>query len=117
MPGHLVIDEAESAVVRMMYRWLIDDQMSVRMIIRSVWRRSRGDREVGEPVWSNTVVHRILSDPVYAGTGYANRFYRTTSPDPRRRRRRPDDLTCRRERPREEWIPIPVPAIIDVQYA
>ena len=113
VPGHLVIDEAEAAVVRMMYRWLIDDQMSVRMIIRRAGRRPWRPRS-GKPVWSNTVVHRILSDPVYAGTGYANRFYRAASPDPRRRRRRPDDLTCRRERPREEWIPIPVPAIVDV---
>jgi site-specific DNA recombinase len=112
VPGHLVIDEAEAAVVQMMYRWLVDDQMSVRMIIRQLadgaWRPRSG-----KPVWSNTVVHRILSDPVYAGTGYSNRFYRTTSPDPRRQRRRPDDLTCRRQRPREEWIPIPVPAIVD----
>src|SRR6185312_4624963 len=54
VPGHLVIDEAEAAVVRMMYRWLIDDQMSVRMIIRRLadgpWRPRSG-----KPLWSNTV--------------------------------------------------------------
>jgi site-specific DNA recombinase len=112
VPGHLVVDDAEAAVVRMMYRWLIDDRLSIRAIIRRLtdgpWRPRRGGR-----VWSNPVVHRILSDPFYAGTGYANRFVLTPSPLAHRRVRRPEALTCRRERPREEWIPIPVPAIID----
>jgi site-specific DNA recombinase len=112
VPGHLVVDDAEAAVVRMMYHWLIDDRLSIRAIIRRLtdgpWRPRRGGR-----VWSNPVVHRILSDPVYAGTGYANRYVLTASPHPHRRSRRPDALTCRRERPREEWIPIPVPALID----
>src|SRR5262249_61216114 len=74
----------------------------------SPWRPKNGKR-----VWSPVVIHRILSDPLYAGTGYANRFVLTPSPDPRRRARRPDARTCRRERPREERIPIPVPATID----
>jgi site-specific DNA recombinase len=112
VPGHLVIDDAEAAVVRMMYRWLIDDRMSIRAIIRRLsdgpWRPRRGGR-----VWSNPVVHHILSDPVYAGTGYANRYVLTASPHPHRRSRRPEALTCRRERPREEWVPIRVPALID----
>jgi hypothetical protein len=51
-------------------------------------------------MWSTSVAHRILSSPLCAGTGYANRYYLAPSPDPRRRGRRPDDLTCRRLRPR-----------------
>jgi site-specific DNA recombinase len=112
MPGHLVIDDAEAAVVRRMSRRLIDDRMSIRAIIRRLtdgpWRPRRGGR-----VWSNPVVHHILSDPVHAGTGSANRYVLTASPHPHRRSRRPEALTCRRERPREEWVPIPVPALID----
>ena len=27
-PGHLVIDEAEAANVRMLYRWLVDEQLT-----------------------------------------------------------------------------------------
>jgi site-specific DNA recombinase len=74
VPGHLVINDAEAAVVRMMYRWLVDERLSTRAIIRRLtdgpWRPRRGGR-----VWSQAVVHRILSDAVYAGTGHANRFY------------------------------------------
>ena len=112
VPGYLVIDDAQAEAVRTMFRWLIDDRLSLRAIAQrladSPWRPKNGKR-----VWSVGVLHRILSDALYAGTGYANRFVLTPSPDPRRRARRPDARTCRRERPREEWIPIPVPAIID----
>jgi site-specific DNA recombinase len=111
-PGYLVVDDSEAAGVRMMFHWLIEERLSVRQIVRrlidSPCRPRRGAR-----VWSPTVVHHILSDPTYAGTGYANRYFRTNSPDPRRRSRRPDAQTCRRQRPREEWIAVKVPAIID----
>ena len=72
VPAHLEIDEAEAEVVRMLYRWLIDERTTVRQILTRLaagpWRPRCGKR-----LWSNCVVHRILSDPVYSGTGYANR--------------------------------------------
>src|SRR4051812_6092482 len=111
-PGHLVIDEAEAAVVRLLYRWLIDERMTVRQILKRLaagpWRPRSGKR-----LWSNAVVHRILSDPVYRGTGYHNRYSFEAPKRPRKRGPRSGERTCRRPRPREEWVAIPVPAIID----
>ncbi len=119
VPGHLEINEDEAAVVRMLYRWLIDERMTVRQIIKRLaagpWRPRNGKR-----LWSNAVVHRILSDPLYAGTAYANRYAHVAPRKPRSAGPRAGTPTCRKPRPREEWIPVPVPAIIDVstyQYA
>ena len=57
----------------MLYRWLIDERMTVRQILKRLaagpWRPRNGKR-----LWSNSVVHRVLSDPVYTGTAYANRY-------------------------------------------
>src|SRR5262249_13368961 len=96
----------------MMYRWLVDERLSTRAIIRRLtdgpWRPRRRGR-----VGCGAAVHPIPPAAVYAGPGPATRFYLTPSPEPHRRDRRPGALTCRRERPRDEWIPIPVPAIID----
>jgi site-specific DNA recombinase len=112
VPGHLVIDDAEAAVVRLLYRWLIDEQMTVRQILKRLaagpWRPRSGRR-----LWSNSVVHRILSDPVYTGTGYHNRYSFEVPKRPRTRGPRSGERTCRRPRPREEWVAIPVPPIID----
>ena len=113
VPGHLFIDENEAEVVRMLYGWLIDERMTVRQILKRLnegpWLpRSGGTR------WSASVVHRILSDPTYSGTVYANR-YRYVPPEKPRARgpRRSGENTCRKLRPKEEWIPIPVPPLID----
>ena len=112
VPGHVVVDEAEAVVVRMLYRWLIDEQMSVRQIVKRLaggsWRPRCGSR-----LWSKCVVHHILSDPFYKGVAYANRFAYVA---PKRRRtttRRKTDNVCRQPRSQEEWIPVPVPAIVD----
>jgi site-specific DNA recombinase len=114
VPGHLLIDEAEAEVVRMLYRWLIDEHLTVRQILKRLaagpWRPRCGRR-----LWSNAVVHRILSDPVYTGTGYHNRYTFHAPRRPRAHGPRTGERTCRRPRPREEWIAIPVPAIIDEQ--
>src|SRR5262249_57532474 len=105
-----VVEEAEAEAVRTRSHGLVDDRLSLRAIAQrladSPWRPKNGKR-----LWSVVVIHRILSDPLYAGTGYANRFVLTPSPDPRRRARRPDARTCRPERPREGAIPVPGPAL------
>ena len=112
VPGHLEIEEAEAEVVRMLYRWLVDERMTVRQILKRLaagpWRPRNGKR-----LWSNSVVHRVLSDPLYSGTAYANRHVLVAPRRPRTAGPRAGQPTCRKDRPREEWIAIPVPAIVD----
>jgi site-specific DNA recombinase len=114
VPGHLVIEENEAEVVRMLYGWLIEERMTVRQILKRLnegpWLpRSGGTR------WSASVVHRILSYPTYSGTAYANRYRYVPPERPRTRGPRSGENTCRKLRPKEEWIPIPVPPLIDQQ--
>ncbi len=112
VPGYLVVDDAEAEVVRMLYRWLIDERTTVRQILKRLaegpWRPRNGKR-----LWSNSVAHRILSDPLYTGTAYANRNELVVPRKPRSTGPRTGLPSCRKRRPPEEWIPIPVPAIID----
>jgi site-specific DNA recombinase len=59
------------------------------------------------------VVHHILSEPVYTGTTYANRYDLVEAKKPRSRQPSYSGKGCRRIRPREQGIAIPVPAIIE----
>ena len=112
-PGHLVVDETEAAVVRTLFRWVIEDHLTLRQLLKrlkdSPWRPRSGT-----PHWSVSTVHHLLTDPVCVGTAYANRYDHV----PPRKPRRPDGPgstanTCRQLKPPEEWIAIPVPALID----
>jgi len=86
--------------------------MTVRQILKRLgngpWRPRSGRR-----LWSNSVVHRILSDSVYTGTGYHNRYSFHVPKRPRTQGPRSGERTCRQPRPQAEWIPIPVPAVLD----
>jgi site-specific DNA recombinase len=111
-PGRLVVEDAEAELVRLLYRWLVEEQMTIRQILRRLnagpWRPRCGKRR-----WSPAVVHRILSDPLYAGTAYANRYSFAPPKKPRSRGPRCGENTARRPRPRAEWIAIPIPPLID----
>ncbi|MDQ2804058.1 MAG: recombinase family protein, partial [Pseudomonadota bacterium] len=115
MPGHLVVDEQEAELVRTLYGWLTDEQMTIRQILKRLNAGPYFTRS-GRRAWSPSVVHHILADPVYIGTAYANRYSFVPPKRPRRDHGpRTGEASCRRLKPREQWIAIPVPAIIDAQ--
>jgi hypothetical protein len=65
-PAHLEIDAAEAEVVRMLYRWLIDERTSVRQILKRLAdccprchcpRLTSDARHIGHTVWSPPQAH------------------------------------------------------------
>ena len=111
--AHLEVEESRAPVVREMYRWLVEEQMSTRGIAQRLTQQgvptSRGAIQ-----WQPTAVDRILRNSTYRGIFYYQRAEsvlpsRRLSTDPYRQTRR----TGRKLRPEEEWITIPVPAIVD----
>ncbi len=113
VPGHLVIDDAEAELVRMLYGWLADEQMTIRQILKRLNHGPHTPRSGRHP-WSPSVVHHILADPIYAGIAYANRYSFVPPKKPRRDRGpRSHEASCRQLKPREQWIAISVPALVD----
>jgi site-specific DNA recombinase len=111
--GQLLIDEAEAETVRMLYGWLTEERLTLRQILKRLnagpWLPRCGRRP-----WAAGTVHHILSDPVYAGTAYANRYEYVAASRPRGAREPGyGGRSCRRLRPEEQWIPIAVPPLID----
>ena len=112
VPARLVVDEAEAAMVRELYAWVIEDGLTIRQCMKGlnagpwVTRSGRGQ-------WSASVVHHILTDPVYTGTAYANRFDYVVPKRPRSRSPRSAERSSRRARPPEQWIAIPAPPLVD----
>ncbi|MBV8870881.1 MAG: recombinase family protein [Acetobacteraceae bacterium] len=110
--ARLVVDEAEAAMVRDLYAWVVEGGLTVRQCTKRLNAGPWVTRS-GRAQWSSSVVHHILTDPVYVGTAYANRFDYVVPKKPRGRSRRGAERTCRRPRPPEQWIAIPVPPLVD----
>src|SRR3954462_3285553 len=71
VPARLVIDEAEADMVRQLYTWVVAEGLTIRQCMKRLnagpWVTRSGRRQ-----WSASVVHHILSDPIYTGKAYAN---------------------------------------------
>jgi site-specific DNA recombinase len=102
-PAHVVVYEPEAAVVRRVFADCLAGQ-SLRHLAVTLSADGIASPE-GKPVWRLSTICRLLRNEAYVGRLYWNRTQ--TSYDPALGKNR------QTLRPREEWIEIPVPAIID----
>ena len=102
-PAHLIAQEAEAAVVRRIFADFTGGA-SIRGIAQAL-ARDRVLSPEGKAVWPLATLGRLLRNEAYVGRLYWNRT--ATSFDPALGRQR------QRRRPPEEWVAIPIPAIID----
>ncbi len=111
--GHLLIDEEEAHIVRLIYQWYVyGDEKGKRLGMLAIAlrlssmgivtkRAKQGQKKIKRDptVWSSASVDHILDNEIYAGTWYYNRL------------RRVGNKYIQRDQ--SEWIPVPVPAIVD----
>src|SRR5207244_3428092 len=93
-PGYK-INEAEAPLVRAIFERRADG-MSIRQLV--VWLARDGHRTRSGKPWARTTVRHVLANPAYAGTALYNRRAVTEE--------------GRRWRDPEDWIEVPVPAIV-----
>jgi site-specific DNA recombinase len=108
-PARIEIFEPEAEIVRFIFDAYVEKGRSIRQIALDLSERGTPS-PTGKPMWGTSTITRLLNNEAYIGTVYYNRreHYEGTGKRGARNRK-----TRHRERPREEWIPIPVPAIID----
>jgi site-specific DNA recombinase len=117
--GHWELEPPEADVVRRIYAWYGgDEQLTIHAIVKRLNQPethapARGSR------WTYSTVQGILTQPAYSGRAYYNRT-RTchetvgrVKQHGRGHTRQPEH----RPRPTPEWIPVPVPAIIEPALA
>jgi site-specific DNA recombinase len=113
-PAAYLIDEAEARVVRHVYEMYTVEGLSIGEITRRLNRERIPTRRASR--WERSVVWALLRNPAYRGLacfGKTRASARTRMMRPQRRRGvTMPSATAGHERPREEWIEIPVPALV-----
>lgn len=112
----LVIDEYEASIVRLIYRLYLHGHKGITMSLGDITRRLaemgvptyldsgkrkrgfRKKRDINQ--WDRTTIRHILSNETYTGTWYYNKWDRINGKK-------------RKLKPREEWIGVEIPAIVD----
>jgi site-specific DNA recombinase len=113
VPAAYVIDEAEARVVRRVYEMYTVEGLSIAEITRRLNSEDIPTRKASR--WERSVVWGMLRNPAYRGVacfGKTRLSARTQTRPQRRRGATTPSNTAGRQRPREEWIEIPVPALV-----
>ena len=108
-----LVDEAEASVVRRVYQMYTVKGLSIAEITRKLNREGIPPRKAGR--WERSVIWGILRNPAYRGVacfGKTRLSARAQVRLQRRRGRTTPSQTAGHQRPREEWIEIPVPALV-----
>src|ERR1700741_4269535 len=114
VPAAYVVDEAEAGVVRRVYQMYTIEGLSIGEITRRLNTEGVPARKAGRG--ERSVVWGVLRNPAYCGVacfGKTRISARTRVMRPQRRRgTTTPSTTAGHQRPREEWIEIPVPALV-----
>ena len=113
--GRFEIQLEEARVVRPVFAWVGRDRLSIGEVVRRL--NAAGERtRTGKTVWDRTTVWGMLKNPAYMGQAAFGKT-RVGPLQPRLRAQRRRSLHPRRaystsDVPQEEWISIPVPALV-----
>ena len=110
------LTEPDASIVREIYRLYTEEMLAIGEIARLLSRR-RISTSTGKPNWDRSTVWGILRNPAYIGRACFAKTGRTDALPALTRRvrlagRRVSQHPTHRDRPREEWIEIPVAPII-----
>jgi site-specific DNA recombinase len=110
----LVPDEAR--VVRQVFAWVGRDRLTIGEVCRRLTQAGEVTR-TGKTVWDRSAVWGMLKNPAYMGTAAFGKT-RQDPLRPRLRAQRGRTLQPRRavstvDVPQEEWVSIPVPALVE----
>jgi len=110
-PAGVRLDKAEAAIVAEMFAWYLETGGTLYRVAKRL--NKLGVRTpMGKKGWQTSSIRGILTNPAYTGTAYANRL-RTVPAQQRLSALQPVGSGHSSViRPKEEWIPIPVPPIV-----
>jgi site-specific DNA recombinase len=107
-----VVNDVEAQNVRAMFRWVLDEGLSCRGV--AIRLNTQGVPPRRAKKWNTSVVYGILTNPAYGGHAAWVRIEsaelkRPRVPDAQRKRWK----SSRRTNPREQWLSVPVPPIVE----
>jgi len=108
------VNQRQAAVVCQIFHWIGDDGASLREVIRRLHIAGIPPAKGQRATWTTGPLARMLRDETYTGTHYYRKSESVLSKSDRNEtgRYRRTKKTGRRERPRSDWMPIQVPAIL-----
>jgi site-specific DNA recombinase len=111
--AHWEFNPEEAQIVRCIFDWYVNQHMTGTAIAKRLREEGFRTRSIYNKWWA-TVVYSILSNETYTGTAYMFKTKASLpSKNPKLKKYRQRKYSAKTDRPREDWIGIPVTPIID----
>jgi site-specific DNA recombinase len=114
-PVEYLINEDEARVVRMVFKWVGDEGVSLREVIRRFYDQRIPPRKRKSDFWTKGPIVRMLRCTTYIdGIAYYNKSEAVVAKNPiNKTKYRKIKRNSRKVRPTEDWIPFKVPVILE----
>jgi site-specific DNA recombinase len=106
-PPSIEVDEENVEVVRKIFELYAHEGLSASAIAVYLKNANVPSAKDRLPHWDSSSIRFILMNEAYTGTWYLNQYKR----EPRPGQMRPRTV----KRPREEWVPVPVPPLLSTE--
>lgn len=112
--GYYEINPAEAQVVKMIFHWVGDLGMTLRTVVKKLQELGIKPQRSKRGVWNTSTLSTMLRHRGYIGEGHWGSSYAVVPEKPLKNERyKKYKKTSRRWKPKEEWIIIPIPTIIE----
>lgn len=106
------INENEAKIVKIIFHLVANEGYSVRRVIKKLYELGIKPRD-GKDFWASSTLSRLLRREDYIGQAFYNKSLNISPKNPTNNGYKRHKKTSRINKPREEWIPISIPSIID----
>lgn len=112
--GYYEIDDKEADIVRSIFKWVAEDGLTLRSIVRKLQGLGIKPRRSKRGVWNTSTLSHLLRNKGYIGEARWGSSYAVVPTRPQNTEKyRKMKKSSRRIKPEEEWFTIPIPAIIE----
>lgn len=110
----LEVNEEEAAVVRRIFHWIGDEGFTIRTVIKKLHELKIYPRKRKRDIWGNGPVSRLIRNESYIGQSHYNKSISIVPEHPKSiEKYKRIKKSSRRMRPKEDWVPLEIPAIVD----
>lgn len=112
--GYLEVLDEEARIVKMIFEWVANECLTLRRVVRRLQEMGIRPRKSTRGVWNTSTLSTLLRNEAYIGEAHWGRSYAVAPEHPLKNTAyRKIKKTSRKMKPRDEWVIINVPAIIE----
>ncbi|GAA4461845.1 recombinase family protein [Nemorincola caseinilytica] len=112
--GYYVINEYEADIVRGIFQWVAEEKFTLRKVAKRLKDLNIPPRKSTRGVWSTSTLSTLLKHTAYVGEAHYGKSYAVVPENPLKvEKYRRMKKTSRKIRPKNEWLTISVPAIVE----